>query len=348
MNIFVGCYTQKISAEIVGQGAGIYCFHLDEATGKISLKNTIEQLSPSYLAFSPNKKFLYTFEETFFENQPKVHAYQVTRDGSSLSYLNSQLLPGALPCHLATFKNKLIIACYGTGNVLVYNLDENGSIMPLSQEIQHVGNGPNDQRQEGPHAHMVYPLNEKVFIVDLGIDTIKTYQLNDSEDLLPCTNSDVSVDPGAGSRHMAFDSTGKFAFVMTELTAELYAYKYDGQFTFMTRCQTLPDGYEQTPSGAAIRAHPNGMFVYVSNRGSDAISIFRFDRDREVLEFVAFQSTFGKTPREFNIDPSGNWLLAANQDSHNIVIFQINQSTGLLTVRSINEDVKSPSSILFN
>jgi 6-phosphogluconolactonase len=158
----------------------------------------------------------------------------------------------------------------------------------------------------------------------------------------------MSISKGAGARHMTLHPNGNYAFVFSELTAELFSFKrIEDKFTPLEILPSLPDNYDKTPSGAAIRIHPNGKFIYVSNREFNSITIFRFDLESEKLFLVGYESSGGKTPREINIDTTGNWLLVANQDSDTIVIFAIDQYTGLLKRHSINNELGSPCCIHF-
>ncbi len=349
INVYIGSYTKKISEEIVGQGQGIYCFVFDDNLGQLQLQKVVQQLSPSYLTLSSDSKHLYTFEETTKENLPKAHAYKVADDGISLDHINSQKIPGGLPCHLDFFSNRLVIACYETGNFMAYPIMDDGGILPFETEIKHEGSGTNTTRQESPHAHMVCANSDNLFIVDLGIDEIKAYIVDkDSGGLVAKHSNDFQVHPGAGCRHMAFHPTLDYIFVMTELTAEIYVFQSKLKPQFVAKTNTLPDGYEDTPSGAAIRVHPNGKFIYVSNRGVNVISLLEFNEASGEVIPIYHQPTIGSTPRDFNIDPSGKWLIVANQDSHNLVVFSIDPHNGKLTKKSENNQVKSPSCVLFS
>ncbi|HPI72755.1 MAG TPA: beta-propeller fold lactonase family protein, partial [bacterium] len=100
-------------------------------------------------------------------------------------------------------------------------------------------------------------------------------------------------------------------------------------------------------STAEVQVHPNGRFVYGSNRGHDSIVVFRRDRRKGVLTLVEHVSTRGKTPRHFAIDPSGKWLIAANQNSDSISVFRIDLKTGRLTAEHQPLFVSMPVCILF-
>ncbi len=354
MKVFVGCYTKKISEEIIGTGKGIYCFDFDSTHGQLKLLEIIPAMNPTYLTLSKDKKYLYVVEEIAAAESPKIKSFKINLNGNNahLTSINEQNVPGSYACHLniSNSQTQLIVACYMSGNIFVYPLGEDGSILPLRQKIQHIGKGPNLNRQEAAHAHMIYPFGSNgIFAVDLGMDLVKAYTSESSSgEFIEAPEFDISISKGAGARHMVIHPNGSYAFVFSELTAELFSFKRIGnKFEPLEILPSLPADYDEIPSGAAIRIHPNGEFIYVSNRGHDSIGIFRFDLASEKLLSLGYEASGGKTPRDINIDPTGQWLLAANQDSDNIVVFSIDQKTALLKKHSINKEVRSPSCIQF-
>ncbi|MCB0751461.1 MAG: lactonase family protein, partial [Ignavibacteriae bacterium] len=303
---------------------------------------------------SKDGKYLYAVEEIPIEESPKIRAFRINPEGSkdSLTFLNEQELPGSYSCHLAIADSHkyLIVAAYMSGNILVYPIDDNGALLPLSQNILHEGSGPNYIRQEAPHVHMIQPVNENGFYaVDLGLDTAVYYEFSKSKSkFISTTEFDLEIKKGAGARHMVFHPNSKYAFIFSELTSELFSFKKSGEkMEFIESILSLPNDSKTIPAGAAIRMHPNGEYLYVSNRGHNSISIFKFDLRMGIMILVDCIDSGGKTPRDFNIDPTGNWLLVANQDSDNLVVFKINQKNGLLKKQLQNYDVKTGCCIQF-
>jgi 6-phosphogluconolactonase len=354
MKIFVGCYTKKISEELNGKGEGIYCLDFDPFNGHLKLVDIIPALNPSYLTLSKYRKFLYAVEEIPMDASPKIKAFKVNPKDYTppLNLISEQELPGSFSCHLSLTNSQthLIVAAYMSGNVLVYPIGKEGEIFPLSQNIQHKGAGPNKLRQEAAHAHMIYPFGDNgVFAVDLGLDIAKFYDLDTrTGKMFEASDSNICIQKGAGARHMVIHPDSEFAFVFSELTSELFSFRIkEKKIRFIEVLPSLPKNQSSIPSGAAIRMHPNGRFLYVSNRSNNSISIFHFDKKSEKLKLAGYESSGGKTPREINIDPSGQWLLVANQDSDNIVVFSIDQSNGLLEKNEINKEIKTPCCIQF-
>ena len=336
MIFYTGSYTQDETPALKPEGKGIGCFILDVESGKVELLQYTKQRSPSYLAISDDKKYLYAIEEMFEELNPQVFAYRINQDGK-LSLINSQKIKGDYTCHLAIVKDQLVVASYVSGNVLSFQILEDGSLAPFHQEIKHSGTGPNEERQEAAHAHMVYPIDsDRMYVVDLTLDKAKAYQLNhETKKWVENSKNDITIEAGAGARHMVMDKAGKFAYVLSELSGEVFIAKTgNDQNEIVQKISFVPENYQGDFGGAAIRLHPSGEYLYASCRGSDTISIFKIDKDSNKLTLVSSQSTEGKTPRDFNIDPTGKWLIAANQDSNILVVFEINQETGKLMFTS--------------
>ncbi|RED47456.1 lactonase family protein [Seonamhaeicola aphaedonensis] len=333
---YTGSYTEQGAPAESPQGEGVGCFEINLETGEIIEKSYTKQRSPSYLAISNDKKFLYALEEMYQNLQPRLYAYKIEEDGA-LSMINSQPIHGDYACHLAIIENNLVVASYVSGNILSYPINQDGSIKPYSQDIKHEGIGPNKERQEAAHAHMIYPFaHNHMYAVDLTLDTAKAYQWKEKEQKWEGTPAlDVKIEAGSGARHMVMDSNQEFAYILGELTGELFVADLTvGEHAIVQKISFIPDNYNGAIGGAALRIHPNGNFLYASNRGSETITIFKIDAQSKQLSLVGHQTTYGKNPRDFNIHPEGKWLIAANQDSNSLVVFEINTNDGTLQKKS--------------
>tara|TARA_R110002050_G_scaffold167205_1_gene297867 strand:+ start:769 stop:1857 length:1089 start_codon:yes stop_codon:yes gene_type:complete len=347
MSIFyTGSYTQLGAPATNPTGKGIGCFQLNSETGEVHLLQYTQQRSPSYLVVSNDKKYLYAVEEMYENLDPQVYAYKIG-EGGALTFLNSQEIAGDYACHLAIVQYRLVVANYVSGNALSYPILEDGSLAPFNQEIKHEGTGPNKERQEAAHAHMIYPFkNDGMYVVDLSLDRAKAYQFEPASRLWEATPKlDIKMDAGSGARHMAMDNKEEFAFVLSELRGEIFVADLRGNETeVIQKISFIPETHKGAIGGAAIRLHPNGQFLYTSNRGSDTIAVFKIDKVSKKLSLITHHSTEGKTPRDFNVDPSGKWLVAANQDSNTLVVFGINKDDGTLSMKSKIE-VETPVNI---
>lgn len=330
--MFVGTYTGKGSK-------GIYVYKFDPAVGKATLVSSTDSASnPSYLAVSPNGENLYAVNETGGKTPGAVSAYKFNRQTGKLTYLNQQVTGGDHPCYVSiTHDNKLVaVANYSGGSLAAYQLNSDGSLKPFTQHIQHSGNSVNAKRQDKPHVHSAVfsPDEQYLFTPDLGMDRIMVYEVNKSNEqpLSPANPAYTAVKGGNGPRHFTFHPNGKFAYLMQEMSGTVGAYSYsNGKLTLLQDVAAHPEGFSGTIGSADIHVSPDGKFLYASNRGDENnIAIFEIDDKSGKLSHKGYQSTKGKTPRNFMIDPTGNYLLVANQDSDNIVIFKRDKSTGLL------------------
>ncbi len=343
---YTGSYTQQGAPAANPTGKGIGCFQLNSESGAIELLHNTLQRNPSYLVISKDRNHLYAVEEMYESLNPQVHAYKIEKKGQ-LTLLNTQKINGDYACHLAIIQDKLVVACYVSGSILSYPIMEDGRLAACEQEIKHEGVGLNQKRQEAPHAHMVYPFsNDHIYVVDLTLDMAKAYRIDSRTGQWKKTPAlDIKIEAGSGARHMVMDNKEELAFVLSELTGEIFvADLRGGESEIVQKISFVPRAYLGAIGGAAIRMHPSGEYLYASNRGSDTIAIFKVDKGSRKLTVVAHQSTEGKTPRDFNMDPSGEWLIAANQDSSTIAVFEINAIDGTLNLNSLVE-VETPVNI---
>jgi 6-phosphogluconolactonase len=346
--MYVGTYTKAPSK-------GIYAYRFAGATGTATpMANAglaAETENPSFLAVHPNQRFLYAVNELA---SGTVSAFAIDRSTGTLTLLNRVATRGADPCHLSLDRSGkwLFVANYSGGSVAAFPVRDDGTLGEASAFHQHAGSSVDKSRQNGPHAHdvVVAPDNKFVLAVDLGLDRIFSYRLDPGANGLAPDPSFVAVTPGVGPRHLAFRPDGRFAYVLNEMRSSVGAFRYDagrGTLAELQTLSTLPGGFSGQSSGAEIEVHPNGKFVYASNRGHDSIAAFRIDPAGGMLTAGERTPTQGKTPRGFAIDPSGRFLLAGNQNSGTLVVFRIDPATGGLTSVGAPLQIPSPVSVVF-
>ena len=350
LRVYFGTYS-------VGDSEGIYVCELDRKKGELSQPRlAAKAANPSFLEVHPSGRFLYAVGELDDGSKKAggVSAFAIEEDGR-LTLLNSQSSEGDGTCHITIDKagQNALVANYGSGSVASLPIHEDGSLGKATAFIQHKGQGINPQRQEGPHAHSINldAANHFAVAADLGLDKLLVYRFDGAKGTLAPNNPpSVSVAPGSGPRHFAFHPDGKSAFANNEMASTVTAFAYDakkGAFKEVGTVSTLPKDYDGSENTTAeTRVHPNGKFVYVSNRGHDSIAMFRVTSERS-LEPIGHESTRGNVPRNFNIDPSGKFLLAANQESGNVVVFRVNGDTGKLEAAGSEVKVGKPVCVRF-
>lgn len=352
--VYLGTYTNAKSGS-----EGIYISEFDGNSGALSTPRLVAELAnPSFLAIHPNRETLYAVSEVSrTDDSPggSVTAYRIDSRTGDLEKLNQQPSGGAGPCHLSVEPagRAVIVANYGGGSCAAYPIEEDGSLAPAGTVIQHEGSSINPKRQAAPHAHSANPSPDGkfAFVTDLGTDTIEIYTLDATKGTL-APHQTVKVDPGSGPRHFTFHPEGKFAWVINELALTLTGFRYDaslGSLAPIETIPTLPESERNQPglSTAEVQVHPEGRFLYGSNRGHDSISVFRIDSDSGALAFVGITPLQQKTPRNFRIDPTGKYLLAAGQASNSIRVFAIDTVTGTLEPTPHEIQVGAPVCVRF-
>ena len=351
--VFLGTYTAGNSPS-----QGIYTGRLDLDTGALtSVALAAASINPSYLALHPSGRFLYAVNEiSDFEGKPSggVEAFAIAPSGTELRRLNQVASGGGAPCHLAVDPRATVVAVanYEGGSVATFPIQADGSLGPRAGFVQHVGRGPNQQRQEAAHAHLAAfdPAARRLFVCDLGIDHVLVYGLGPTGALVPNDPPSVSLRPGAGPRHLAFAPSGRFVYVNNELDSTVTVFTHDAASGIMTTVDTvttLPSGFSEPNATAHVQVTPDGALLYVSNRGHDSLAIFRIDDRTGRLTVAGHTSSGGKTPRDFGIDPTGSFLLAANQASDNVVVHRIDRQTGALAQVGQPVPVPRPVCVVF-
>lgn len=346
MFLYTGAYTEPG----MGRATGIGLLGFDPATGLIGPPaETTEARNPSYLTMSADGTRLYAVDE---RESGGVVAFRRNPDTGTLDQMNRQPTGGAHPCYLSLDHSGryLLVVNYSGGNVSVFPLAADGSIEPASQVLGHEGKSVNPDRQAGPHPHMVLPAphGEFVYVSDLGLDQVIRYRFDSHGGAL---TEPLATDfpPGIGPRHFAFGPGGETMVVIGELDSTLVscAIGEDGALTPVASVSTLPSGFTGNSTCAHVQFSPDGRFVYGSNRGHDSIAVAAFDLLTRQLEIVEIVPTGGREPRNFAIDPSGNWLLAANQHSDTITVFRRDADSGRLTPTALEIDSPTPVALLF-
>jgi 6-phosphogluconolactonase len=337
--VYVGTYTAPgvpPGGTHESTAVGIYVFRMDPQDGGLTLLQVVPAANPSFVALDPTLTHLYSTNENPVGG---VSAYAIQGNGL-LSFLNSQPSDGSFPAHLSVHPSGqyLLASNYGTGNYPIYPIQADGSIGAKSSDFQGEGNGtgPNPDRQEGPHAHQILtdPAAGHVFGVDLGADKVNAWTFDlDTGVLTPNTVPFAPVASGSGPRHMAFHPSRPLAYVLDELVSSITAFAYDpvrGAFVWLQTISTLPRGFNGSNTTAEIRIHPDGQFLYNTNRGHNSVAMFEIDPGTGKLSVIGWESTLGEWPRGMNIDPSGTFLYAANQNTDSIAVFRIQPSNGKL------------------
>lgn len=338
-----------IGTQDKSENSSITLCELNLSTGQITLIDTFNNCSgPGYVAVSPNKKNLYAVTA-----DNKITAFSIGKD-YKLNYLNSQSSEGMNPCHVSVHPSgKMAFAAnYTGGSFTAYTLQPDGKVNPPAYTEQYSGTGPNAKRQEKSHAHFATatPDGKYVFVTDLGSDKVMNYVADAKTGKLTPNPAQpfFTAKPGSGPRHLIIHPSGKSLFLLNELDATLTSCTVgkDGVIAAGKTYPTIPADFSGTNTSSAIHLHPNGKFVYVSNRGHNSVTGFQIKSGGE-LEMVDQQTKSIATPRDFNIDPSGKFMIIANQSTDNLVVYDVDASTGKFTFKQESIAVKLPICVVF-
>ncbi len=233
---------------------------------------------------------------------------------------------GAVGCHLTVKNGEVFVANYVSGSVF--------RTPDLLKE--HFGKGVNPKRQDASHIHctVATPDENYIAVADLGLDKVYFYDNN-----LKLVNS-VDFEPGAGPRHIVFSDDGQYLYCITELSNEIYTFKYnDAKCQLLNRISTLPESFKDKNTAAAIRL--NNGYLYASNRGHNSIAVYKLSDS--IPKLVKIVSCGGLGPRDFNI--FGDLLACTNENSNDVTFFKL--ENGIPKTMDFKLTMPNPLNIIF-
>lgn len=328
-------------AYIVGVG-GIHLIELNMNSGALVSKGLVAKLDkPKFLTVHPFSNFLYV---AGMQGEHKtgaigiVTSFLVDSKTGGLTKLNEVDSGGRNAVHieLNNAGDMAIAANFHGSSVSTFLVNNDGSLTDVADQKTYTGSGSDHplQREPHPHSSRFSADGQFAYVQDLGTDSIYIYQVDaSSAALTPAVQPRIKLPPVSGTRHFDFHPSSPFAYVINELSADITIFKRNKVTGGLIRRQvisTLPEEYDGRKWAAEVLSHPDGKFVYASNRTHDSIAVFEADPDSGLLTLVGFEPTRGKTPRHFAIDPTGKWMLVGNQESNTMAVFEIDQETGEL------------------
>ena len=318
---------------VSGNAPNIASYDFDVATGVLTGAGQVPAFAanPSFLAMT--RTHLYAVSE----NTDQIGAYAIDPATGALTLIDQASSGGAGPAHLSVDRTGrfVLAANYGDGKIAVLPVRADGGV------------AAGTVRLAGANAHMIVtdPGNKFAFVPCKGADYIAQYAFDATTGAL-AANGTVATAAGAGPRHLAF--SGAFAYAIDENLSTLMVFAYDAASGHLTALQTVSSrapGATGSNTGAEIVVHPGGKFVYASNRGDNTVAVFAIGGDGKVA-LVGHVAT-GKTPRSFTLDPTGAWMLVANQDGGTVMTYAIDQTTGMPTPSGTPLTFTSPTFVGF-
>jgi 6-phosphogluconolactonase len=325
-----------------------------------------QAVNPSYLALGRDNRYVYAVNELPGDNGPAsvrggVSAFAFDAASGRLTFLDRVSAQGNDPCYLSVSPDGkyLFVANYSVaadpgGSFAVLPLKGDGRVGSAVLVVHHSGSGPVKGRQDNAHVHSAVfsPDGQYLFAQDLGADKLYAYRYTSDGGrgpVRPGATRYLSMPGGSGPRHLVFDAAGKYAYLTSELAGTVTVLQYmNGNLRPLQTLKLAEPGFSGKEGAGAIHLSPDGRFLYATNRGdANEIVIFAVDRYDGLLTIVGRQSTLGRTPREFAIDPSGRWLIVGNQESDTAYVFSRNVATGLLGPDPVRVDIGSPVDFKF-
>ena len=345
-HLLIGTYTGP------GKSEGIYVYKFNAKTGEATYNTKAVIPNPSYLAVSRDKKKVYAVSEQG-KGKGSVSAFNFDDRTGALSFINTVSSGGDGPCYVSVndVGNCVFTANYSGGSLGATHVNADGSLDSNVQSIQHEGKSIHkDQYKPHVHSVVVSPDNKYLIAADLGTDKIHVYKIDASAKQILTENDPafVTTKPGSGPRHLTFHPNGKCLYSVNELDGSVNAFKYDdGKLEQIQSVSLLPEGFNGTIEAADIHISPDAKFLYASNREDlNQISTFAIQKNGQ-LKFVSRDSVLGKAPRNFAIDPTGNYVLVANQNTDEVVVFKRNKKSGNLTFTGKKFPVSRPVCLKF-
>jgi 6-phosphogluconolactonase len=345
--LLIGTYTNA------GNSEGIYYYQFNE-DGSATFINKQKAIDPSFLVTSTNHRFVYAVSESG-DGKGAVNAYQFNQSTGDFTLLNSVLTGGDHPCHISTDRKNhfVFVSNYSGGNFSAIAINKDGSLSNEIQTIQHIGSSVNKTRQEKAHVHsaVLSPDEKHLVVQDLGTDKISVYAVDLNNQTKPLSEIPVSVfncNPGDGPRHIGFHNTKPIVYAVQELTGSITVLSFNnGKLNKLQQVNMFEKASEKKLGAADIHLSPDGKFLYASNRADyNDLAIYKVAANG-LITWVQSQPTLGLAPRNFSIDPTGNFLLAANQNSNEIVVFKRDKTTGLLNDTGNRISIGRPVCIQF-
>ncbi len=363
MSLLTACAVPSLGGQhtdvvYVGMDGGqLRALRFDASSGDISMVGVVADVPKArWSVMHPQLPVLYVAGDGSGV-EGSVIAFSVDRDTGNLGKLNEVPAGGGGTTHLFLDlpSMTLVASNFGGGSVSSFTLDENGAIGARVSTLKATGSGPH-RRQTSPHAHgaVIDPSGRYALVADMGADRVFVYDFERNTHRLSADGSTSTrsflVPAGSGPRRAVFGLDGRFVYVLNELTADMVVARWDPKLGRIDPVQTLSilsPGFQGGKSSSEIAVSADGRFVYVGNRGENALQAYQVDVDSGKLALIQRLPAAGELPWHFAIHSSGKWMLVANQRSNKVNVFRIDPATGMMTDTGHSVDTPSPVSLTF-
>jgi 6-phosphogluconolactonase len=348
-----------VGTQTAATSKGIYAYTFDAATGTLQqIGLAAEADNPTFLTLSPRGDLVFVANELEHhegKDSGAISSYTLDRKQAKLFKIDETASLGGATCHVAVDHTgrSVFAANYTGGSAASFSISNDGHLSPAVSFEQYTGHGPNPDRQQAPHAHRVTvsPDNRFLLVNDLGLDQIHIYRLDAATaKLTPNDPPAWKSAPGAGPRALQFHPNGKWAYCVTEMASTVNILRWDSHQGTLETIQELslkPEGYQGITGGCDIIFDHRAHFAYVADRFDDIIVTFAVSPTDGKLTLLNRTPCGGKIPRHLALDPSGRWLLVANQVSDNIAVLARDPRSGQLTNSAKSFPLSKPQCLVF-
>ena len=338
---------------------GIYAYAFDSSTGELTqIGLAAEADNPTFLTLAPDKRTVFVANEVDHydgKSSGAVSSYTLDRVRARLTKVNESATGGGGTCHVAVdHTGRCVFAAnYGGGSAASFAAGPGGHLSEAVSFLQYTGHGPNRSRQEAPHAHRVTvsPDNRFLLVNDLGLDAIHIYRLDAATAKLTANDpAEWKASPGAGPRALQFHPNRKVAYCVTEMSSTVVVLRWDALHgTLETVQETVmrPSGFQGVTGGADIVIDRLARFAYAIDRFDNIVVTFSISPKDGTLTLLDRIPCGGKIPRHLALDPSGRWLLVANQVSDNISVLSIDPRSGKASDVDKSFPLSKPQCLVF-
>lgn len=312
---YFGTYTKKDSK-------GIYGFNFEE--GKYSNMSLVAEIeNPTYLNIRGNEVF------SIIKGEEVAGISYFIEENNKLKLVNEVMNHKSPSCHITSNEKYIFASNYHEGKCHIYEVANK-----KLREVYTI----HEESYGKCHCVILDNKNNYMYVCFLGLDRVKVYDLNNKFECL-----DQLIFPeGSGPRHGLFTKDNSYFYVLSELSNEVFVFRKDEEkYKLEQKISTLPKDFNGKSSSAAIRISEDEKFLYTSNRGHNSIAAFKIENGG--LEIIDYYNVKGEGPRDFNFDPSEEYLLVVNQDTNNGFSFKRNKEKGVL--QEITDEISIDSSV---
>ena len=348
-----------VGTQTSGTSKGIYAYNFDSVTGEITRTGLAAATpSPTFIVTAPDRKTVFAVNELEDFNGQKsgaVSSFSLDSASNTLTQVSQVASKGGAPCHIAVDHTgtSVFAANYTGGSAISYKVVDHNALSEPVSFVQYTGHGPNADRQDAPHAHRVTvsPDNRYLLVNDLGLDLIHIYALDAAKATMTPSDPPAWKAPaGSGPRALLFHANGKYAYCVTEMGSQVIVLKWNADAGTLETKQILQLPLQPQPgpvTGCDIVLDRDARFAYVAVRGDDFIATLAVSADGSRLTYQRRTSCGGKVPRHLTLDPTGHFLLVANQGSDSIAIFPRDVNSGQLAETSKSFPLSKPQCLVF-